>query len=168
MQSFHPLMHMLSYLILGVSRLTLAQVLSKQASWQPLTVASIKSLTWLWLGDLTVFVRFIYSEDLDLDGFGPWAFVQQSCTLHSHLLHKSDSLCLYICNSNQLAAEFLVISASTTKLDLIFLCVCLWQLVILLWSPCVSWHDWVWGCQKGYINRNRRHWKPWKCTSPFR
>ena len=30
MQSFHPLMHMLSYLILGVSRLTLAQVLSKQ------------------------------------------------------------------------------------------------------------------------------------------
>ena len=46
-------MHMLSYLILGVSRLTLAQVLSKQASWQPFTVMLMKSLTWLWLGDLT-------------------------------------------------------------------------------------------------------------------
>jgi hypothetical protein len=35
MQSFHPLMHMLSYLILGVSRLTLAQVLPKQVCLQP-------------------------------------------------------------------------------------------------------------------------------------
>ena len=54
MQSFHPLMRMLSYFILGVSGLTLAQVLSKQASWQLLTVAFIKSLTWLWLRDLTI------------------------------------------------------------------------------------------------------------------
>jgi len=59
-------MHMLSYLILGVSRLTLAQALSKQASWQPLTVVLIKSLTWLWLGALT-------------ETFGTWILDHCAC-----------------------------------------------------------------------------------------
>ena len=67
-------MHMLSYLILGVSRLTLAHMLSKQASWQPLTVVLIKSLTWLWLGALT-------------ETFGTWILDHCACWTFDTLVH---------------------------------------------------------------------------------